>query len=166
MTQYNPNQYRALGVGTKILASHYRLCNDGQAFPVESEWVDTIILEDCPHTFLEKLYYRVPPKTVPADAQARKNLPLCTGVLDYFPDALLAVAKCSKAGQLQHNPGQPLFWDRSKSTDEADALVRHLLSRGTTDTDGIRHSAKVAWRALAMLQKEIETDAGMTEATT
>ena len=30
--------------------------------------------------------------------------------------------------------------------------------RGGTDTDGIRHSAKVAWRALAMLQKEIEEE--------
>jgi hypothetical protein len=34
--------------------------------------------------------------------------------------------------------------------------MRHFLERGTIDTDGVRHSAKVAWRALAMLQKEIE----------
>lgn len=96
--------------------------------------------------------------TIPMDPVARKALPLCTGVLDYFPDALLAVAQCSKAGQQQHNPDKPMFWDRSKSTDEADALARHLLSRGTMDTDGVRHSAKVAWRALALLQKEIESE--------
>jgi hypothetical protein len=85
-------------------------------------------------------------------------LPLATGCLDYFPDALLAVADCSRKGNDQHNPGLPLHWDRSKSTDEADALLRHLVDRGKVDSDGIRHSAKVAWRALAMLQKEIEAD--------
>lgn len=95
---------------------------------------------------------------IPTEAAARKALPLCTGVLDYFPDALLAVAHCSKVGNDQHNPGQPLHWAKEKSTDEADALVRHLLQRGTLDTDGVRHSAKVAWRALAMLQREIEAE--------
>jgi hypothetical protein len=94
--------------------------------------------------------------SLPEEAKARKNVPLATGVLDYFPDALCAVAECSKAGNEQHNPGKPLHWDRSKSGDEADALLRHLVQRGTLDTDGIRHSAKVAWRALALLQKEIE----------
>ena len=44
----------------------------------------------------------------------------------------------------------------TKSGDELDALTRHLLDAGTIDTDGIRHSAKIAWRALANLQKEIE----------
>jgi hypothetical protein len=79
-------------------------------------------------------------------------------VLDYFPDAIMAVSRVSFIGNEQHNPGQPLHWDRSKSTDEADALLRHFIQRGTIDTDGVRHSAKVAWRALALLQKEIEAD--------
>jgi len=94
--------------------------------------------------------------TIPTDAQARKAIPIATGVLDYFPRALCAVAECSRAGNEQHNPGQPLRWDRSKSKDEADALIRHFLERGTVDTDNIRHSAKVAWRALALLEKELE----------
>jgi hypothetical protein len=88
-------------------------------------------------------------------AVERKAVPLCTGVLDYFPLALAAVAECSRAGNEQHHPGTPLHWDMSKSTDEADCLMRHLAERGTRDTDGIRHSAKVAWRALALLQREI-----------
>jgi len=92
------------------------------------------------------------------DAKWRKDRPIVTGVLDYFPNALLEVANCSKIGSEQHNPGQPLHWDKSKSTDEADALVRHLLERGTLDTDGVRHSAKLAWRALALLQREIEAE--------
>lgn len=94
--------------------------------------------------------------TLPTDAQTRKALPVFSGVLRYFPDALTAVAECSKKGNDQHNPGKPLHWDRSKSQDELDALTRHLLDAGTIDTDGIRHSTKVAWRALANLQKEIE----------
>lgn len=92
------------------------------------------------------------------DPQERKNQPVCTGVLDYFPDALLAIAECSKAGNDQHNPGQPLHWAKEKSKDHEDALVRHLLERGTMDVDGIRHSTKVAWRALAMLQTELDDD--------
>jgi hypothetical protein len=95
---------------------------------------------------------------VPTDSKARKALPIATGVLDYFPDALLDVAACSLAGNKQHKPGEPLEWDRAKSTDEADALLRHLIDRGTRDTDGIRHSTKVAWRALALLQREIEKE--------
>lgn len=101
---------------------------------------------------------------IPTDAAARKNLPLATGVVDYFPLALLAVAECSKKGNDQHNPGKPLHWDRSKSGDESDALMRHFVQRGTMDSDGIRHSAKVAWRALALLQKELEAASGKTNA--
>lgn len=92
------------------------------------------------------------------NAQERKERPLARGVLDYFPDALMEVAHTSFIGNEQHNPGQPLHWAKGKSTDEADALLRHLKDRGTIDTDGVRHSAKVAWRALAMLQREIEAE--------
>ena len=88
----------------------------------------------------------------------RKEKPVFTGVLKYFPDAILEVAKCSYIGQKQHNPNKPLSWDRNKSGDELDALARHLLGAGEIDTDGIKHSAKVAWRALANLQKELEND--------
>lgn len=93
---------------------------------------------------------------LPIDAKARKAIPIATGFIDYFPDAIAAIAELSRIGNNQHNPGKPLRWDRSKSSDESDALMRHFLQRGTIDTDGIRHSTKVAWRALALLQKEIE----------
>lgn len=94
---------------------------------------------------------------MPTDAAARKAAPVATGVIDYFPDALVEIAKISKIGNDQHNPGQPLHWDRRKSRDEADALMRHFIDRGKVDTDGCLHSAKMAWRALALLQKEIES---------
>jgi hypothetical protein len=94
--------------------------------------------------------------SLPKEAAERKRYPISTGVLDYFPDAIAEVAHVSQVGNEQHNPGEPLHWDRGKSTDESDALVRHFLERGKLDTDGLRHSAKMAWRALALLQKEIE----------
>lgn len=84
---------------------------------------------------------------LPTDAAARKLIPLCSGVLDYFPAALVEVAKCSQRGNDQHNPGQPLHWSRGKSADHLDALMRHLLER---DLVG------VAWRALAALQMQCE----------
>jgi hypothetical protein len=86
----------------------------------------------------------------------RKKYPLFSGVLKYFPDAIMEVARCSYAGNEQHHPDKPLHWDRSKSNDHLDAMLRHTVQAGQIDTDGVRHSAKVAWRALANLQMELE----------
>lgn len=97
---------------------------------------------------------------LPTDPQARKDIPL-SAVLDYFHDALAEIALLIKAGNDQHNPGEPIYWNRDKSGDEADALLRHFVERGTIDSDGRRHSGKVAWRALALLQKEIEEQEGL-----
>lgn len=94
-----------------------------------------------------------------ADAKERKNTPVFSGFIKYFPDAMAEVAHLSWVANEQHNPGESMRWDRSKSKDEHDALVRHLIEAGTRDTDGMRHSAKVAWRAMAALQKEIEAEA-------
>ena len=96
--------------------------------------------------------------TLPEDAASRKQFPVASGLMDYFPDALAAIANISYRGNQQHHPGEPLHWDRSKSTDEADTAMRHFLQRGTLDTDGARHTAKAAWRILALLQKEIESE--------
>lgn len=96
--------------------------------------------------------------TLPADPAERKKFPVASGVLNYFPDALVAVARVSYEGNQQHNPGEPLHWARGKSMDQDDTLIRHFLERGGRDTDGQRHTAKLAWRALALLQLEIEHD--------
>lgn len=90
------------------------------------------------------------------DKQARKEQPIARGVLDYFPLALAEIANVSYVGNEQHNPGEPMHWARGKSMDHADCIVRHLMERGTVDEDGLRHSAKAAWRALALLQLELE----------
>lgn len=96
--------------------------------------------------------------TIPKEAAERKKYPIATGVLDYFPDALVAVARVSFEGNQQHNPGQPLHWAREKSTDQDDTTIRHFMERGKLDTDGQRHTAKAAWRILALLQLEIEAE--------
>ena len=95
---------------------------------------------------------------LPTDAQERKQIPVVSGVLDYFPLAIAEVAKCSWAGNQQHHPDKPLHWDKTKSTDHADCIGRHLIDRGKFDTDGQRHSAKLAWRTLALLQLELEAE--------
>lgn len=92
----------------------------------------------------------------------RKHRPVFSGVLKYFPDAILEVARTSYAGNEQHHPDKPLHWDRTKSDDHLDALARHLIQAGEIDDDGILHSSKVAWRALANLQMELEKR-GQTE---
>lgn len=92
------------------------------------------------------------------DYKTRKQRPLCTGVLDYFPDALLEVAHCSFIANEQHNPGQKMHWAKEKSIGEGNEILRHLIDRGTIDSDGIRHTAKVAWRALELLQREIDAE--------
>jgi Domain of unknown function (DUF5664) len=96
-------------------------------------------------------------QTLPQESAARKGVPLCTGVLDYFPAALAAVARISKFGNDKHNPGEPLHWARGKSADHADCIARHLVDRGIIDPEsGESHTAEVAWRALALLQEEEE----------
>jgi hypothetical protein len=91
-------------------------------------------------------------------AEARKDIPVFSGVLKYFPkNALKEVAKCSQAGNDQHHPDKPLHWDMNKSTDEYDALTRHLIDHtiNPIDDDGVLHLAKVAWRALAGLERHL-----------
>lgn len=90
---------------------------------------------------------------LPVGSSARKEAPITTGVLDYFPLALAAVARLSKKGNDKHNPGQPLHWSRAKSQDHADCIPRHLIDRGVVDPDsGELHEVSLAWRALAMLE--------------
>lgn len=94
---------------------------------------------------------------LPADSAARKEIPLCSGLLDYFPAALAEVARVSKYGNDKHNPGEPLHHARGKSMDHADCIGRHLVERGGFDGP-MRHSACLAWRALALLQEELEAE--------
>lgn len=89
------------------------------------------------------------PASLPEDSAERKTYPLSSGLLDYFPAALAAVAHHSYNGNEKHNPGQPLHWSRGKSADHLDAAVRHIMER---DLEG------AAWRILAALQMQLESE--------
>jgi len=88
-------------------------------------------------------------------AQERKKIPVYSGFVKYFPNAIKEVAVCSRIANEQHHAGKPLHWDMDKSTDELDAMMRHLIDHTSEpiDDDGIRHMTKVAWRAMAMLER-------------
>lgn len=99
--------------------------------------------------------------TLPTDAKERKDTPIYSGFLKYFPDAVVAVSRLSHRANEQHNPGEPVHWAKEKSTDEPDALMRHLvdpLTRGGSeyDADGAAHKVKTAWRAMADLQRFLD----------
>ena len=95
------------------------------------------------------------------DSKTRKGMPLFSGCISYFPDALLAVAEHSRKGNDKHNPGQPLHWAKDKSSDQADCIARHLVDIGP-NWDNIDpefnslHATALAWRALALLQTVLE----------
>ena len=94
-------------------------------------------------------------------ADERKATPVYSGVISYFPLALKEISKASYEGQRQHNPDKPLHWDRSKSGDELDAMMRHLLDHASGDLFddcGTRHIVKCGWRILAFIQKTMENE--------
>ena len=100
-----------------------------------------------------------PPRArlIEGGSEYRKSFPMAEGLLDYFPDALAAVSEVSYHGNQKHNPGQPMHHARGKSMDHANCIARHLVERGGFDGP-IRHSAALAWRALALLQEELEAE--------
>lgn len=95
---------------------------------------------------------------LPTDDETRKTIRIWQGCFKYFPDALAAVAQLSKLANEQHNPGQPMHWAKEKSTEELDSMFNHLAdiaSQGddSRDVEGALHAVKVAWRALANVQR-------------
>lgn len=103
-------------------------------------------------TFFEKEY--IGPESLAKKPADRKSIPVYSGFLKYFPNAVKAVAHLSWVGNEQHNPGEPLHWAKEKSSDHKDCLCRHLLDDllEGTDDDGQEHLTKVAWRAMAALE--------------
>ncbi len=103
----------------------------------------------------------IPETSLPEDDLLRNEFPLADGLLDYFPNALAEVARLSHFATLQHHPDEDMHWDRSKSTDHRNKIMRHLVDTGKLDDKGQRHSTMVAWRALALLQSELELAEGL-----
>ena len=86
----------------------------------------------------------------------RKQIPIYSGVLMYFPGAIAELARHSFLANEKHNPGEELHWSRAKSADHLDCIARHLMDAGGFDGDGLRHSTGMFWRAGANLQMELE----------
>jgi hypothetical protein len=99
--------------------------------------------------------------TLPEDQNERDQMCLFDGFMAYFPNAMAEVAKLSYAATQQHHPDQPMHWDRSKSLDHLNKIGRHMIDAGKLDDKGQRHSAALAWRAMANLQEELERDLGL-----
>lgn len=114
-------------------------------------------MERCEHNKLQgHCYPCYCKKNPPPEAQQRKEQPVYSGVVKYFPRALKYISEVSLAGNKQHHEDKPLHWDMSKSTDEGDALLRHLIDHAQgkeIDDDGIYHLGKASWRALAILER-------------
>ena len=103
----------------------------------------------------------IPAKSPGSKLDAGKS-PVMQGVLQYFPRALLEVAKVSQAGANKYT------WKGWETVSNGparygDALARHILLEdieGTYDRDtGLMHAAQAAWNALARLElilKEME----------
>lgn len=103
--------------------------------------------------------------TLPTDSLERKNYPLLSGLLNYFPAALAGAANTSKLGNDKHNPGQPLHHARGKSMDHGDCIIRHLMDTENLkasfnlDNSSVKHSDilleanQLVWRALAYSQQ-------------
>tara|TARA_R110002049_G_scaffold26532_1_gene92278 strand:- start:17299 stop:17742 length:444 start_codon:yes stop_codon:yes gene_type:complete len=85
-------------------------------------------------------------RALPTDAAERKAHPVYSGFVKYFPHAIAAVSHLSYKGNQQHHPDKPLHWDKSKSADELDAMMRHVI-----DEDW----EQVAWRAMANLERKL-----------
>lgn len=110
-------------------------------------------------------YTRQQNRTAPAcefvqpTKDSRKNEPVWSGVAAYFPRALRAVSRVSKAGNDKWNPGQPLHWAQDKSTQHPDSCMRHLLQPYEIDADSKEyHLANAAWRVLAWLECTLWAD--------
>lgn len=95
------------------------------------------------------------------DSASRKKVPMFSGLLAYFPDAMAALAEHSYVGNEKHNPGEPLHHARGKSMDHEDCIMRHLSNRGGFD-GAARESVALLWRAAALCQEELERAYGLT----
>ena len=88
----------------------------------------------------------------------RKDTPVFSGFIKYFPNAIKDVARLSLIANDQHHPNKPLHWDMNKSKDELDSCMRHLIDHASGiefDEDSVRHLTKCAWRMMGMLERTL-----------
>lgn len=87
---------------------------------------------------------------LPEDSSKRKEYPLYRGLFQLFPHALAAISHHTYINCRKHlgsdTPEGTIGWDKSKSPDELDAMLRHMLEEDWVST---------AWRALGNLEREL-----------
>ena len=100
--------------------------------------------------------------TLPTDSKERKEYPILSGCLKYFPAAIAGVAHISKQGNDKHNPGEEMHHARGKSMDHGDCILRHLIdtedllakwnSGEKVSEELLVEVNQMVWRALAYSQ--------------
>tara|TARA_R110001599_G_scaffold347550_1_gene573939 strand:- start:9 stop:389 length:381 start_codon:yes stop_codon:yes gene_type:complete len=93
---------------------------------------------------------------LPTDSAKRKEYPIYTGFMAYFPRAIAEVAHQSYKGNEKHNHGEPLHWAKEKSNDHMDCIARHMLDQMDGQLDPIAEKVATAWRAMAELEIALE----------
>ena len=94
-------------------------------------------------------------KALPTDSAKRKEFPVYSGFVAYFPNAMAQVAHLSYLGNQKHHMDKPLHWDQAKSTDEKDCEMRHMIDamQAETHEEMVLELASKAWRAMADLER-------------
>ncbi len=153
-------------LGDKVRVTNY--CSD--LVGKEGSVVEVTNTGDCQiqiveeHAVLAPWFYETSLTLIedkPNSSQERKNSPVFSGVLQYFPDAIVEISRHSKKGSEKHHPGKPLHWDKEKSKDHSDCIARHLIDIGPNwdaldEETQSYHATALAWRALALLQTVLE----------
>lgn len=128
---------------------HQPPMSTGKQAPLRTDWASSEFAEPMRNAQL------------PEDDATRASYPMAEGCLDYFPNALAEVSRISYEGNLKHNPGEPMHWNRHKSLDHRNKIIRHTVESKPDTEAAIEHAAQAAWRALAELQQKIERVRGM-----
>lgn len=92
------------------------------------------------------------------DDDKRDNYPLFDVLFGYFPAAMCELARWSKVGNEQHNPGEDLHWSREKSTDHRNKIMRHLMDYDQRESNGFYEAVPMLWRCAALVQELLEKD--------
>ena len=93
---------------------------------------------------------------LPTGSELRKNVPVWSGFLAYFPRSIAKIAHHSWLSNEKHNPGEALHWSRDKSADHMDCLARHMLDQLDPNLDPLQEKIACAWRSLADLEIALE----------
>jgi hypothetical protein len=108
------------------------------------------------------------------DYQQRKNVPVFSFLVGYFPRAIREIVRVCVAGNMQHNKEvEPtaIYWAKGKSTDQLNTAQRHMMDHAITGPfdeeppevqaligGPTYHLAKAAWRIMAELENTIQKE--------